>query len=73
MKGVSTMETKNVIIQQYARSIVDAAITIENTTNNFADSASDENNAIVKTLNILVESLRSQTVIFQGALDSYTE
>lgn len=67
------METKNVIIQQYARSIVDAAVTISNTTNNFVENAINENNAIVKTLNILVESLRSQTVIFQGALDSYTD
>ena len=59
------METKNIIIQNYARSIVDAAAIIANTAMNFNDNI-DENAAMVKTLNVLIESLRSQTVIFQG-------
>ena len=64
------METKNIIIQNYARAIVDASANILNTSSNFTNN-DDENNAIVKTLNVLVESLRSQTIIIQGALDEY--
>lgn len=66
------METKNIIIQNYARALVDASNMISNTTINFNDNL-DENAAIIKTLNVLVESLRSQTVIIQGALDNYYE
>ena len=64
------METKNIIIQNYARAIVDASANILNASSNFTNNE-DENNAIVKTLNVLVESLRSQTIIIQGALDEY--
>ena len=66
------METKNIIIQNYARSIVDAAISISNTAGTFNDNV-DENTAIVRTLNVLIESLRSQTVIIQSAIDTYHE
>ena len=66
------METKNVIIQNYARSIVDAAINISNTAGTFNDNV-DENTAIVRTLDVLIESLRSQTAIIQSAIDTYHE
>ncbi len=64
------METKNVILANYARSISDASNTISLTVSTLNDNA-DENAAIIKTLNVLVESLRSQTVLIQQALDSY--
>lgn len=64
------METKNIIIQNYARSLVDATTTIANNASKLTDNM-EESTATIKTLNVLVESLRSQTVIFQGELDNY--
>ena len=64
------METKTVIIQNYAHNIVDAAGAISQSASYFVNNE-DENAATIKILNVLVESLRSQTVLLQSALDSY--
>lgn len=66
------METKNIVIQNYARSIIDAANAISGSAGNLTNNV-DENVATVKTLNVLVESLRSQTILIQSAIDSYGE
>ena len=65
------METKNKIIQNYAGSLMDATNAVLMSTNALADNK-DENDAIIKTLNVLIESVRSQTVILQQAIDAYT-
>lgn len=69
-KGVSIMETENKIIQNYAGSLMDATNVVFSTTTQLADNK-EENDAIIKTLNVLVESVRSQTVILQQAIDKY--
>ena len=64
------METKNTILMNYARSIMEASTGIANTAATL-NSNDEENNAIIKTMNVLVESLRSQTIIIQQAIDEY--
>lgn len=66
------METKNKIIQSYANSLLEAANSIVITAGKFSD-IEDFNLSIIKTLNILVENVRSQTVIFQSELDNYNK
>ena len=65
------MEDKNIIIANYSRSLVDAANSISNIAGTL-NSNENENNATIKTLNVLIESLRSQTVLLQGEIDSYS-
>lgn len=64
------MEDKNIIIANYSRSLVDAANSISNIAGTL-NSNENENKATIKTLNVLIESLRSQTVLIQGEIDSY--
>lgn len=64
------METENIIIQNYANSLVDAAAAASNKAAILSDKA-DENAATIKTLNVLLESVRSQTVLLQQAIDTY--
>ena len=64
------METKNTILMNYARSIMEASTGIAKTAATL-NSNDEENNAIIKTMNVLVESLRSQTIIIQQAIDEY--
>lgn len=65
------MEDKNIIIAKYSRSLVDAANSISNIAGTL-NSNENENKATIKTLNVLIESLRSQTVLLQGEIDSYS-
>lgn len=64
------METKNTIIRNFSGSLMDAVNAVNVTAYNLNDNA-EENAAIIKTLNVLVESVRSQTVILQQAIDNY--
>lgn len=64
------METKNTIIQNYALNIIDASNSISMVSRTLNDNA-DENAATIKVLNVLVECLRSQTVLLQGVIDTY--
>lgn len=64
------METKNTIIRNYANSLCDAAYAVATKTLTLGDNA-DENMAAIKTINILLESVRSQTVTLQQAIDEY--
>lgn len=64
------MEINNTIIQNFANSLVDAAnmAAVKAATLN---NNSDENMGIIKTLNVLLESVRSQTVLLQQSIDEY--
>lgn len=64
------METKNIIIANQAQSLIEATENIMSCVSKLADNA-DENIATIRTLNVLVESLRSQTVLMQGEIDDY--
>lgn len=64
------METKNEILVKYAGSLVDATNAIFNIVTTLGDDT-DVNLATIRTINVLTESLRSQTVIFQNAVDEY--
>ena len=64
------METKNEIIRNYAVSLVDAVNAVYSVALRLADNK-DENDAFIKTLNVLLDSVRSQTVLVQQAIDEY--
>lgn len=64
------MEDKNAVIIGYASALTSAAGAIANSAYSLSESEA-QNTAMIKTLNVLVESLRSQTVLIQQALDSY--
>lgn len=64
------METKNTIIQNYALNIIDSSNSISFVSKTLNDN-NDENAATIKTLNVLLECLRSQIVLLQGVIDTY--
>jgi len=64
------METENIIIQNYAGSLVDAASVAANKATFLSDDT-EQNKATIKTLNVLLESVRAQTVLLQQAIDEY--
>lgn len=64
------METKNTIISNHS-------FILSSIVNNFMGAVGmmndnpDENAAIIATLNVILESVRSEIVLIQGALDNY--
>ena len=64
------METKNTIINNYTMSLMTMVNSFNGTETMLNDNA-DENASTIKTLNVILESIRSQVVLIQGALDSY--
>lgn len=64
------METKNIIIRNYIETLMSMVQTMQSTGGSLNDNE-DENRATMKTFNVLLESVRSQTVIIQQAVDEY--
>lgn len=64
------MEINNVIIQNFANSIVDAASYAASKAAVLGENA-NENDGVIKILNVLIESVRAQTVLLQQAIDNY--
>lgn len=64
------METKNIILMNYGNALSNIIGNL-----NFAISGlntnPDENAATIKTINVLIESVRSETVLIQNAIDEY--
>ena len=65
------METKNAIIRNFSRSITAVAVDIE-TTAGTLDANEDVNKATIKTLNVLLENMRSSVVLLQQEIDKYS-
>ena len=72
MKGYLIMETKNIIIANYGVALSNIVGNLNIAINGLNDNP-DENVATIKTINVLLESVRSQTVLLQQAVDSYGE
>lgn len=66
------METKNVIIRNYAQAVNTTASDIINTSAGLNDNM-DESKATIAILNVILESMRSHIVLLQQALDSYNK
>ena len=64
------METKNAIILNYANALQTTAGNATMYASALGDNA-DENRGIIATLNVVLEAIRSQTVLLQQALDNY--
>ena len=65
------METKNAIILNYASALANASSNATMYANSFTADNEQENLAIIATLNVVLEAIRSHTVLLQQALDSY--
>lgn len=70
MKGDLIMETKNIIIANYGGALSNIVGNLNIAIAGLNDNP-DENAATIKTINVLLESVRSQTVLLQQAVDSY--
>ena len=70
MKGDFLMETKNTIISNHAFALSSIVNNFMGTVGMLNDNP-DENAATIATLNVILESVRSETVLLQGALDNY--
>ena len=66
------METKNIILANYSTALTNI---VGNFTINIGtlNDNPDENIATIKTANVLLESIRSQVVLIQQALDEYNK
>lgn len=64
------METKNAIIRSYATAILTTADDAVNYATGLGEDI-EQNKAIIATLNVVLEAIRSHTVLLQQALDSY--
>ena len=64
------METKNVIISNFANAINNIVVNLLGTVSTLNDNA-EENAATIKTLNVILEGIRAQTVLIQQAIDNY--
>lgn len=67
------METKNSIIQNYASSLMNMITMLGNNSQMLTDNIEyqEENKAIIATLNINIQSVKSQLTLLQNALDTY--
>lgn len=65
------METKNAIIRNFSISISDTAGEIQVTADRLVDTE-EVNAALVKTLNVLLEAMRSNIVLLQQEIDKYS-
>ena len=64
------METKNTIIRNFTQSIRIVSDDLISAAEKLNDNA-DENAAVIATLNVILESMRSHTVLLQQAIDNY--
>lgn len=64
------MDSKNTIILNYANALVTTASNASMYAGTLGDKE-DENLATIATLNVILEAIRSQTVLLQQALDKY--
>lgn len=64
------METKNTIIKNFAQTVGTVSCDLSSTAEMLNDNA-DESVAIIATLNVILESMRSHIVLLQQALDNY--
>lgn len=65
------METKNRIISEYILAIMSMTGNLSQFAGSLGDNY-DENSAIIRTLSNQLDCLKSQIVILQQALDSYS-
>lgn len=64
------METKNAIILDFANSLVEITSLVASKAAGLSDNA-DENTAIIAVMNAYLETVRSNTVLLQNAVDKY--
>ena len=64
------METENAIIRGYAGAIFATSEDAVNYTVGLGEDL-EQNKAIIATLNVVLEAIRSHTVLLQQALDNY--
>lgn len=66
------METKNIILADYSNTITVSCHTFTETVMTLGANE-EENTAILRSLNVLLESIRSQVVNIQNVIDHYND
>ena len=64
------MENTNNILIGYSNALYNMIENMSRTISTLADNA-EINQAIIKTINIQIESIRSQTTVIQSVIDGY--
>ena len=65
------METKNIILNNYVVALASMISSLENSIKTLTPDSVDENLATLRTINVILESVRVQTVNIQNAVDNY--
>ena len=65
------METKNIILNNYVVALAGMVGSLENSIKTLTPDNADENAATLRTINVILESVRAQTVNVQNAVDTY--
>ena len=67
------METKNIILGNYASALSSMVESLNEVIRTMTNDNSDENTATLRTLNVILESIKAQTLNVQNAIDLYNE
>ena len=67
------METKNIILGNYALALSSMVESLNEVIRTMTNDNSDENTATLRTLNVILESIKAQTLNVQNAIDLYNE
>lgn len=67
------METKNIILGNYVTALSSMVTSLNEVIRTMTNDNSDENTATLRTVNVILESVRAQTINVQNAVDTYNE
>ena len=73
MKGDYNMETKTIILGNYVTALSSMVTSLNEVIRTMTNDNSDENTATLRTVNVILESVRAQTINIQNAVDTYNE
>lgn len=67
------METKTIILGNYVTALSSMVTSLNEVIRTMTNDNSDENTATLRTVNVILESVRAQTINIQNAVDTYNE
>ena len=67
------METKTIILGNYVTALSSMVTSLDEVIRTMTNDNSDENTATLRTVNVILESVRAQTINIQNAVDTYNE
>lgn len=67
------METKTIILGNYVTALSSMVTSLNEVIRTMTNDNPDENTAALRTVNVILESVRAQTINIQNAVDTYNE